>query len=229
VDYAAAVQVGRLEAAMNAFSTLVGFMLMLAGVSVALWPVTHPWGTFVGPGVARTGQWVLAHTFHFLAGVFGLFGLLGLIDRQVRSAATFERLGFTVAFFGTILFASTGVFTAFVWPLLARDAPHLTEAHGPFFMPPHPVILVTSFAYSIGWALLATALMRAHVVRSWAAIVIVIGALLLLVPPAPVGPLPWVVFPIGGVLFGAGMVGLGRAVQREPAAAWSGKARPSTS
>lgn len=195
-----------------AFHALSGFMLMMAGVSVALWPLTHPWGTFVGPEVARTGQWMLAHTFHFLAGLFGLLGLLGLIDRQVRSSSTLERVGFAVAFVGTILFASTGVFTAFLWPVLAQHAPALTEPHGPFFMPPHPTILVTSLLYSTGYALLAVALGRAGVVERWAVVSTVVGALLLLVPPAPLGPLPWVAFPLGGVLFGAGLVGLGHAV-----------------
>ena len=47
----------------------------------------------------------------------------------------------------------------------------------------------------------------------WGAMALVLGAFLLMIPPAPLSPLPWIVFPAGGVVFGAGVVALGLAVQ----------------
>jgi hypothetical protein len=205
--------------ATSRMNSLCGVALILSGVSAALWPVTHPWGTFVGAEVARTGQWVVAHTFHFLAGVFGLLGLLGFMEREVNRAGTFERAGFVLAFFGTIMFAGSGIFTAFVWPVLARDAPALTEMHGPFFTPPHPLLLITTLAYSLGYILLGIALVRDRAMPMWGAAALIAGAFLLLIPPAPLGPLPWIVFPVSGVLFGCGVAALGLALQRDFAGA----------
>lgn len=186
-----------------------GAALILAGVSVALWPVTHPWGTITGSDIGQSGQWIVSHTFHFLAAVFGLFGLLGLVEREARTAGWLERSAFALAFMGTILFAGTGVITAFLWPVIAAEAPHLTELHGPIFTPPHPLLVSTGLLYGVGHALLGAALLRAGVIPRWTGGLLILGAVLLLAPPAPIGPLPWILFPMSGVIFGTGLAGLG--------------------
>jgi hypothetical protein len=186
---------------------------MLAGISVALWPLTHPWGSFAGAAIGQSGQWMLAHTFHFLAGGFGLVGLLGFVEREVATAERFERTSFVIAYAGTILFAGTGMFTAFLWPVIARNAPQLTELNGPFFSPPHPLILITTITYSLGHILFGVALARAGAMAVRGAVALGLGALLLMLPPAPLSPLPWLVFPAGGVLFGIGLAALGLAMR----------------
>ena len=191
-----------------------GAALILAGVSVSLWTLTHPWGSVAGAEVGGSTQWMLSHTFHFLAALFGLFGLLGLVEREFGSAGPVERWGFIIAFAGTTLFAATGAFTAFAWPILAHNAPALVEANGPFFTPPHPLIVTTAALYSIGHAVLALALAQRRVLPALGATAIVVGGVLLLIPPPPLSPLPWVVFPIGGVMFGAGLAMLGMVVRR---------------
>lgn len=201
--------------ATSKMSSLSGVALILAGISLALFPVTHPWGSLAGPEIGGSGQWMMAHTFHFLAAGFGLVGLLGFVEREVTSAGRLERTGFVLAFAGTILFAGTGMFTAFLWPVLARNAPHLTELNGPFFSPPHPIIVITTITYSLGHILFGVALARAHRMALWGAVALVVGALLLMIPPPPLGSLPWIVFPAGGVLFGAGLAALGLAL-RDP-------------
>jgi len=128
-------------------------------------------------------------------------------------AGPLERAGFALAFVGTILFAGTGMFTAFLWPVIARDAPHLAELSGPFFTPPHPMIVVTSLSYAIGHMLFGFALARAGAIATWGAASLVLGGAMLLVPPTPLSPLPWIVFPAGGVVFGIGLASLRLAVQ----------------
>jgi hypothetical protein len=199
--------------ARSTIHSLCGIALMLSGASVALWPLTHPWGTFTGAVIGQSQQWMVAHTFHFLAGAFGLLGLLGFVERQVTVASTFERFAFVLAFLGTMLFAATGLFTAFLWPVLARNAPALTELQGPFFSPPHPLILITTISYSMGYILLAIALLRTHAMAKWGALLLMAGAFLMMIPPAPLSPLPWVVFPVGGVVFGSGLAALGLVVR----------------
>lgn len=162
---------------------------------------------------------MLAHTFHFLAGSLGLLGLLGFVEREVKVARTLERVAFVIAFAGSILFAGTGMFTAFFWPVLAREAPQVTELNGPFFSPPHPMILLTTVSYSLGYLLLGVALARAGAMAVWGAVALGLGAVLLMLPPAPLSPLPWPVFPAGGVLFGVGLTALGLALRAGPGVA----------
>lgn len=190
---------------------LYGVSFLVAGCSVALWTSVHPWGTIAGPGVGGSTQWMISHTFHFLGGLFGAFGLLSLAPRQV-GADRLERVGFIVAFVGTVMFTGTGIITAFVWPIFAEHAPALTELSGPIFTPPHPVIGATAVAFSAGFILLWIALARQGVLARAVAGPAVLGAVMLVPPPPPLSPVPWIVFPVGGVLFGFGLIGLGRAV-----------------
>ena len=154
---------------------------------------------------------MVSHTFHFLAAAFGLIGLLGFSHRQFTVARPFERAGFILAFIGTMLFAGTGMFTAFLWPLIARTAPHMVELSGPFFTPPHPMVVITTLTYSIGHMLFGVALSRAGVIAAWGAVALVLGGAMMLAPPAPLSPLPWIVFSLSGVVFGTGLAALGLA------------------
>lgn len=201
--------------------TLYGASLMAAGVSVALWTSVHPWGTIVGPDVGGSTRWFVSHTFHFTGGLFASVGLLALAPRQA-GAELLERLGFIVAFLGAVMFTGTGIITAFLWPIFAAHAPALTELSGPIFNPPHPVIGITAFAFSAGFIVLLVALARQGSVSKVVAGVGCLGAAMLIPPPPPLSPLPWALFPVGGVLFGIGLIGLGRQVMAPAARAESG-------
>ncbi|MBT8487474.1 MAG: hypothetical protein HKN72_16800 [Gemmatimonadetes bacterium] len=191
--------------------SLYGASLMVAGVSVALWTSVHPWGTVVGPDVGGSTQWFVSHTFHFTGGLFASVGLLGLASRQAK-ADRLERVGFILAFLGAVMFTGTGIITAFLWPIFAAHAPALTELSGPIFSPPHPVIGITAFAFSAGFIVLLVALARQGLVPKVVAGLGCLGAAMLIPPPPPLSPVPWAFFPVGGVLFGIGLMGLGRFV-----------------
>ena len=180
---------------------------VLAGVSLGLWATVHPWGTIAGPEVGGSMRWFVSHTFHFTGGLFVTIGLLGL-HRRLAGAGPLEGVGFMIAFVGAVMFTGTGVITAFVWPIFAQHAPALTELSGPIFSPPHPVIGVTAVLFSAGFLLLWVALARQGALGKSIAGAASIGALLLIPPPPPLSPVPWVILPIGGVLFGLGLFSL---------------------
>lgn len=158
---------------------------------------------------------MMSHTFHFTAGLFASVGLLALAPRQFGRVSTFERVGFLVAFVGSVMFTGTGVITAFVWPILATHAPALVEVSGPFFSPPHPIIGVTAVTFSLGYILLAAAFARQKLISRGMAAATALGAALLIPPPPPLSPVPWVFFPMGGVLLGIGLVALRGVVTTE--------------
>lgn len=43
-----------------------------------------------------------------------------------------------------------------------------------------------------------------------------LGALLLVPPPPPLSPVPWIILPIGGVLFSVGLVSLAPLITKSP-------------
>lgn len=189
---------------------------VLAGVSLALWATTHPWGTIAGPEVGGSTRWLISHTFHFTSGLFASIGLLGLHSRFVIGTRS-EGVGYLTAFVGSVMWSGTGVITAFVWPILAEHAPALTELHGPIFSPPHPVIGITAVLFSLGFLLLWVALARQGTMAKGMAGAGCLGAVLLVPPPPPLTPVPWIIFPVGGVLFGVGLVCLAPLITTDPA------------
>jgi len=197
---------------------------MAAGVCLALWAALHPWNHLTGPQVGRSSQWIVAHTFHFLSGLALLGAIAGFAALRLRAA----RLGTVAAgvwFAGAALWTGTGMITAFVWPTLAAHAPQLTEANGPIFSPPHPLIVVTNLVFCAGMILTALAMARTGTLPLAAAASLAAGAVVLLVPPHPLGPAPWWLFVAGGVLGGIGTALLGPAVARLATSANAADAR----
>lgn len=193
--------------------------LILAGLSLALWTTVHPWGHVDGEHIGRSGQWMLSHSFHFTAGLALLFAVAGLAAQRLGRASRFETAALATAFTGAALFTGTGLFTAYVWPVLAVHSPVLVAADGPLLGVPHPLIPVSALLFSLGLILLAVALLRARVIPFGAAACTVGGAVLLMVPPPPLSASPWPVLVLGGVLSGAGVAWTGWAVRAGAVAA----------
>lgn len=156
---------------------------------------------------------MVSHSFHFFSAFFLLFALLGLAVQQAGKVSLTGAAVFVVAFAGTTLFAATGMFTAWIWPVLANHAPFLTEVSGPFFTPPHPAIGVSAVLFSAGFVGLAVGLTRSGFLPAWGGASLALGALLLAIPPTPITSTPWIVFVLGGVFMGTGFVSLSYAVR----------------
>ena len=161
-----------------------------------------------------TAQWAVAHGAHFVAGALLLVGVVGLHAAQATEAGRLGAAAFVVALLGTGFFLATGVFTAFMVPLIAEHAPALVEADGAFFAPPLPFVAVAVVTFSVGWALLAWATARARVFGRGLAALLAAGALLQGLPPRPFGPAPWVLLDAGGALMAVAACGLAWAMWR---------------
>jgi hypothetical protein len=184
-----------------------GGALILAGLTIGgfvllLWPI----GGFFGSTHAQHPLWVPAHLLHLLGALLTLFGLLGLFADQAPRLGRLGLLGFGMAFAGTALFVGTGVLTAFIWPVLAAHAPHTLEPDGALFVQPAATLfLLTGLTLIPGYLLLGFALLRAGTGPRTGALLLMIGIVLAIAPPEPVGPLPWFSLVLGGVAFGAGL------------------------
>jgi hypothetical protein len=197
---------------------LAGLANILGGLAIALFVVEHPWGRFHGAEVGVLPQWQLAHSLHFVGAVLALLGLNGLAARQATRLGPAGWLGFALAFSGTAMFVGTGMITAFLWPMLARELPAAVGVDGAVFLPPAvAVFAVTAVTLVSGYLVFGLASGRIGVLPRPALALWAIGGSLGMVPPQPLGPLPWVGLVLAGVAYGAGAAWLGAFLWRHPA------------
>lgn len=192
------------------FIRLCGAANIVGGVAIAIFVLSHPWGHFVGADVGVTRGWRIAHTFHFVGATSSLVGLMGLYAVQARRAGRFGLIAFLLAFVGTGMFVGSGMLTAFVWPMVAAQAPAAVEHGGAMFaFPALASLALTAATLSVGYLLFAAASWRAGVLRRDAVLVWAVGGALGMVPPQPLGPMPWAGLVASGVVYSVGAVWLG--------------------
>ena len=190
---------------------LSGLSCIIGGVCLVAFILIHPWDQLMGAAIARTARWQAAHTLHFVGALFALFGLVGIYARERVQVGSVGFAGFVLSFIGTAMFVGTGMITAFIWPMIAVQAPSVVEAGGAIFQGPVSVFafLLTAVTASIGYFIFGVATFRAAVFPRTITAMLTVGAILGMLPPHPVGFLPWAALVFGTVLFGAALVSFG--------------------
>ncbi|MEJ7871339.1 MAG: hypothetical protein WKF67_03700 [Rubrobacteraceae bacterium] len=130
---------------------------------------------------AVTTPWTVLSTMFLLGSLLLLVALVGLYARQSEAAGTLGLAGFLVALVGTGLLVGMMWTMAFVVPSAAIEAPAFLDAEetaGPLDMG----FMLSGIAVAVGWALFGVATLRARVFPRRAAIVLIVGALLTVLP-----------------------------------------------
>jgi hypothetical protein len=140
-----------------------------------------------------------------------LGALVGLYSRQADRAGALGFISFLLAFVGTALFFGTGWAFMILAPGLAAAAPDVLDAG---IRAPSAWLGIAGFLIPIGltflgWLLFGLASLRAGVFPRWAAALLMVGMLLLLVADAIHLPV------IPNVVFGVGLARMGYAVWSE--------------
>jgi len=119
-----------------------------------------------------------------IGGTLLAFGLITLYAYQIDKAGRLGLVGFALSMVGTILLTAVAWFTVFTEPVIATEAPALLEGVVAGEMGTLLVVGVTVpiIVQAIGWTIFGVATYRAGVFPTRAAIVLVVGALLLFVP-----------------------------------------------
>jgi hypothetical protein len=136
---------------------------------------------FHSAGSQTTTSYASVFLLWLLAGALLLLGLVGLYARQSDATGVLGLVGFLAAFSGTVLVVGFFWYSLFITPLVAAEAPELHETIGGSAGEPLGIIL-SVLAYSAGWVLFGVATLRAGVYPRVAAITVIVGAVLALVP-----------------------------------------------
>src|SRR3989338_196736 len=188
---------------------VVGILLFLFGISPFVFlPTSEPPLAWV-----RDDQWFVLNLLAFILTLLTPLALVGLYARQMEASGRLGFLGFLLAFIGSLLFAGLQFDEAFVWPILAIEAPSLIDPRGPMFSDPafSSVYLLMGIVYILGFIFFGIATARAKVLPRWAAILLTVGVPLFaggfLIPP--------IVRAIGTTLAAIGLIWMGYALWQE--------------
>lgn len=122
--------------------------------------------------------------------------LIGLYAGQKEDAGALGLAGLVVGFLGSVLAAGSSWFSAFVLPALARTAPEIATS-----APPALVDLGDILSWgllTLGWLLFGVAALRARVYPRPAAMLLIVGAVLVFLP-----------LPFSAIVFGVAVAWLG--------------------
>src|SRR5450755_1811273 len=187
-----------------------GMFCIVGGIILIVFVLIHPWDRLIGASNALDPRWQLAHRLHFVGAICALLGLPGIYALQCQQLGTLGTIGFILSFLGNAMFLGTGMITAFIWPMLAVYAPVCVGVGGPIFGSSISLLAfsLTAILVISGYSLFGVASLRAGVLPRIATVALVVGAILGMLPPHPVGALPWWALVLGGVLYGTALIWL---------------------
>ena len=187
-----------------------GLSAVVAGVLFIVGQIIHPPHD---PSSVDAGSWAIAHYLYLGMGVFGMLGLTGIYARQVEESGSLGFVGFIMLYFGLAVFAGIALFEASIMPLLTTEAPQFISEFftaGTALGALGTVTLLAGLLLFLGPLLFGIATIRAGIFPRWAAILLIIGAalvvLIILLPEVEV------VGKISGAATGLGLAWLGYAV-----------------
>jgi hypothetical protein len=190
-------------------TAVVGALLVLFGVlPLLLLPTSEPLIEWV-----RDADWSWLNGLALIATVLTPLALVSLYFRQVEESGKLGFVGFVMSYIGAVLFLGVQFDEAFVWRILASEAPALLDPNGPMLTNPgfSTIYLFMGILYILGFVLFGIATIRARVFPRGAAVLLIIGV------PLFAGGffLPQFLRAIGALLAGAGLIWMGLS-RREP-------------
>ena len=190
-----------------------GLSAVVAGVLFVVGQIIHP---AHDPTSVATSSWATAHYLYLGMGIFGLLGISGIYARQVKESGLLGLVGFLTLYVGLALFAGLALFEASIMPLLTTEAPQFISeffAVGSNLGALVTITLLAGLLLSVGPLLFGIAIIRAGILPRWAAVVLIIGAVLVVL--VVLLPEVEVVAKISGAATGLGLAWLGYALWSE--------------
>jgi len=160
--------------------------------------------------IAGTGALIIVRIAFLVPVALMILGLVGLYVRQAEQTGSLGLIAFLVAFSGTVLVFGLQWSAAFMGSWLAGAAPGLLDTEPAGLLAAG--FMISFLLLALGWLLFGLASLQARVFPRNAAVLLVVGAVLLFV-------LLMLDVPGSTVVFGAALAWMGYAL-------WSGTSEP---
>ena len=153
-----------------------------------------------------SSAWTVVNTIFVILIVANLFGIFGLYAKYYAKMGSLGLWAFVLCETGLALFVALGVFSAFIVPVLARNAATLLDPKGPLMgQSLAPVFSTAGLTFAIGFVLLGVSILRLRIFPRWSGILLIIGAPVLGLSPL----MPALARMIGCAAYGIGHIALG--------------------
>jgi len=198
---------------------LGGAALAGGGVYTAtFWMLEAAIGSFVGVSAVRHPLWSASQWLHLSGALLTLFGLMALYGVHRQHTGVPGLVGFALAAAGAALSFAEGFAALVIFPALARATPWVLSPAGAMNSGGvRAAFMSVAVVNLVGLTVFTLAMLRACLFPRTAWMLFLAGGVLVNLPP---GSLPMPLPALGGVLWGAGAVWLGLALQaraHEPA------------
>ena len=177
-----------------------GLAAMLGGILIAVAEIIALFtGVFDDMAVsATTTSFALTYWLILLGRVLLLGGLVALYIYQAEAAGILGFVGFLGAFLGSALVVGAGWAFLFFGPILAVEAPEVYASNPPIGF------VLTIITAALGWLLFGIATLRARVYPRWAAVLLIVAAIVSFIP-----------IPLSGIVLSVAVIWLGFVLLRE--------------
>ena len=192
---------------MQSRANWAGLANALGGICLAGFFVLHPGGGDP-PSVeaALSPAYGLEHTLGLAAMALLILGLPALGARLAWSTSHIARVGCALAFVGDYLLGGVIFFDAYFVPSIASNAPAMLAPTGP--LNTRPVVLadaVPGVLWGLGYIVLAAIGLATRTFPRAASGLVLLGSIMVNLPPQPIGPAPLWLIALGSVVMGAGL------------------------
>ena len=148
---------------------------------------------------AMTSTWSVLYAFRLIMLVLLMLGLIALFARQSQKMHTFGVAAFVIATIGMMMIFGFAWVLLFTFPVMAEEVPTFLDAMA---AQPGIGLVLTLFVTTIGWFLFGLASIRAKVLPTASAWLMMAGAIMALVLNIMQLPFSWLIFDIGVIWMG---------------------------
>lgn len=148
---------------------------------------------------ALTAGWSFLYFLRLVATILLMLGLVAIFARQSENMHVFGVIAFVIAGMGTMLIFGFAWALTFVFPVMAEAAPTFLDMYA---AAPSVGVVLTLFLVTVGWLLFGIASLRAKVLPTGSAWVVIVGSFLALVLNMARAPMGWLIFDVGVIWMG---------------------------
>ena len=148
---------------------------------------------------ALTTEWSVLYMLRLIAVMLLMLGLVALFARQSQKMGIFGVVAFIIAAIGTMLIFGFAWALEFAFPVMAEAVPTFLDAYA---AAPSIGVVLTLFLVTIGWLLFGIACLRAKVLPTGAAWLVIVGSFLALALNMMKAPMSWLIFDIALIWMG---------------------------
>lgn len=128
--------------------------------------------------LVKNRNWTWINSLGVIGALAGLLGQAGIYAVQMPNMNWYASVGFFVATMGTTLLIGTMLWDTILWPILVEHEESLLDFQGPIYRSKVflPFFIVAGLIYSVGYILVGTGVVQAHLLPRTAGYLIAIGA-----------------------------------------------------